>query len=57
MRKKFLQGCLSAREARKRAPWAAVVVQADGGYWASRAHTTPPGGDPKISQCRGRKAA
>jgi hypothetical protein len=34
MRKKLLQGCLSAREARKRAPWAAVVVQADGGYWA-----------------------
>ena len=34
IRKKFLQGCLSAREARKRAPWAALVVQADGGYWA-----------------------
>ena len=34
IRKKFLQGCLSAREARKRAPRAALVVQADGGYWA-----------------------
>ena len=34
MRKKFLQGCLSARDARKRAPSAAVVVQTDAGYWA-----------------------
>ena len=34
MREKLLLGCLSAREARSRAPWAAVVVQADAGYWA-----------------------
>jgi hypothetical protein len=34
MRKKFLQGCSSAREARSHARWAAVVVQAVGGYSA-----------------------
>jgi hypothetical protein len=34
MRNKFLQGCSSAREARRHARWAAVVVRAVGGYWA-----------------------
>lgn len=34
MRKQFLDGCKTAREARKLAPWAAEVCKADGGYWA-----------------------
>jgi hypothetical protein len=31
---KFLKGCKSSKQARKLAPWAAVVLKADGGYWA-----------------------
>jgi len=34
MRTELLIGCENAREARKLAPWAAVVRRVDGGYMA-----------------------
>ena len=34
MKNEFLEGCKSARDARKLAPWAVEVVKVDGGYRA-----------------------
>lgn len=31
--KQFIQ-CACRKTARRRAPWAAAIVQADGGFWA-----------------------
>lgn len=39
MRQQFLEGCKSAKEARKLAPWAAVVIKVDGGYRAFESTT------------------
>lgn len=33
---KFLEGCKTARQARRRAPWAAVARKVEGGYMAYR---------------------
>lgn len=39
LRKEFLYGCKSRRQARKLAPWAADYVKVDGGYMAFESMT------------------